>query len=30
MADRVIRFRDGRIAEIEANAAKVTTREIRW
>jgi putative ABC transport system ATP-binding protein len=30
MADRVIRFRDGRIAAIEANPAKTAPREMRW
>jgi putative ABC transport system ATP-binding protein len=30
MADRVIRFRDGDITEIAANAAPVEPRELRW
>lgn len=30
MADRVIRFRDGRIVELERNAAKTPPREMRW
>lgn len=30
MADRVIRFRDGRITEIERNARKLAPREMSW
>lgn len=30
MADRVIRFRDGQITEIETNRRKTAPREIRW
>jgi putative ABC transport system ATP-binding protein len=30
MADRVVRFRDGRIAEIEVNAQKRSPREMSW
>lgn len=30
MADRVVRFRDGRIAEITANRRKLPPREMRW
>lgn len=30
MADRIVRFRDGRIAEIEVNAQKRPPREMSW
>ncbi|ACG76866.1 ABC-type antimicrobial peptide transport system, ATPase component [Phenylobacterium zucineum HLK1] len=30
MADRIIRFRDGRITEVEVNARKVAPREMSW
>jgi putative ABC transport system ATP-binding protein len=30
MADRVVRFRDGRIAQIEPNARKLPPREMAW
>jgi len=30
MADRIIRFRDGRITEIEVNAHKIPPREMSW
>ena len=30
MADRVIRFRDGRITEVVANRARTAPREMRW
>ncbi|MFN4177037.1 ABC transporter ATP-binding protein [Phenylobacterium sp.] len=30
MADRIIRFRDGQITEIEVNARKVAPREMSW
>ena len=30
MADRVIRFRDGRITEVVENAAKLAPREMQW
>ncbi len=30
MADRVVRFRDGRITEIVANAQKLAPKEMRW
>jgi putative ABC transport system ATP-binding protein len=30
MADRVIRFRDGRIGSIEPNSARIAPREMRW
>lgn len=30
MADRVIRFRDGRIGAIEPNPVKIAPREMRW
>lgn len=30
MADRVIRFRDGRIVEIETNPRKIAPKEMRW
>ena len=30
MADRVVKFRDGRIAEIHPNAHKVAPKEMRW
>lgn len=30
MADRVIRFRDGRITELAANATKLAPKDMRW
>ncbi|MBS0362935.1 MAG: ABC transporter ATP-binding protein [Proteobacteria bacterium] len=30
MADRVIRFRDGRITDVAANAGKIAPREMSW
>lgn len=30
MADRIVRFRDGRIVEVEPNARKIAPREMSW
>jgi putative ABC transport system ATP-binding protein len=30
MADRVVRFRDGRIVDVTVNAHKVAPREMSW